>query len=89
MSPEEWGKQIQSALAKIRYEHLGGKITKEKINGSTAIVVVKAVIAAVDGISTQVEIYLLKHIGEDWLIDGLLITEEIPLKPEDRWSYWF
>ena len=59
MPPKEWGEGIQSSLEKIHYQHLRGEIIEEKILKLTAVVVLRAIIVAIDGISTQTEIYTL------------------------------
>jgi len=75
--PQEWAKRIQRELEAIDYQHLVGEITEETLNGKLATVTVHAGIVAIDGVSTQTEIYTLKRVHSRWLIDHLEVTDEI------------
>jgi len=76
-SPQPWAKRVQQALEEISYRHLGGMIESETVRGDSAVVVLKASIVAVDGISTQREIYTLNRVGGRWLIDELRVEDEV------------
>jgi hypothetical protein len=75
--PQPWAKRVQQALEEISYRHLGGMIESETVRGDSAVVVLKASIVAVDGISTQREIYTLARVGGRWLIDELKVEDEV------------
>jgi hypothetical protein len=85
--PQPWAKRVQQALEEISYRHLGGMIESETVRGDSAVVVLKASIVAVDGISTQREIYTLNRVGGRWLIDELRVEDEVVPGGKLRFSF--
>lgn len=77
-NPTEWATSVQRLLNDIGYQHLGGEIIEETISSSQqATVTLKARIVAIDGPSTQTEVYQLRRIDAHWLIDDLAVRDEI------------
>ena len=74
---EKWAEKIQRGPKEIGYAHLGGKITEEIVGKEEATVTLQALIAAIDGVGTQTEVYTLKRVEGRWLIDNLEVKGEI------------
>ena len=72
-----WAKKTHVMLEEIKYEHLGREIIEETNTGETAVVTVKARISAVDGVSTQTEVYTLRRLKGQWFIDDLEVKDEM------------
>jgi len=72
-----WARKTQGALQEIQYEHQGGSIVTATLTGDTAIVTVNARISAIDGVSTQTEVYTLQRLRGHWLIDALEVQDEV------------
>jgi hypothetical protein len=75
--PQKWGARIHAALEDIDFHHLGGKLIEEQVQGAVATITLHARIVAVDGISTQKEIYTLQSVNGQWLIDSLRVEDEV------------
>ncbi len=76
-APDEWATSVQRLLSDIGYQHLGGEIREETISSRQATVTLKARIVALDGPSSQTEVYQLRHIDGRWLIDDLKVQDEV------------
>jgi hypothetical protein len=72
---------VQRRLADICYQHLGGEVIQETVTDHEAAVILKARIRAVDGASTQTELYRLRRLNGAWRIDALDVTEEVLERP--------
>jgi len=70
-------KWIKSSLEAISYAHLGGEVERELITGESAIVILKARIVAVDGVSLQTEVYTLRRSSHRWRIDEVEVRDEV------------
>jgi hypothetical protein len=71
-----WGETTEARLKSFGYQHLGGKILSSQISGEVAKVVLRALIASGDGVAWKRETYTLRHIGRQWLIDTIEVTDE-------------
>jgi hypothetical protein len=71
-----WGQTTEARLKSFGYQHLGGKILSSQISGEAATVVLRALIASGDGVAWKQETYTLRHVGRQWLIDAVEVTDE-------------
>jgi hypothetical protein len=71
-----WAEQTEARLKSFGYQHLGGKIISSQISGEAATVVLRALIASGDGVAWKQETYTLRHIGRQWFIDTIEVTDE-------------
>lgn len=76
-SRREWTETTRRLLEVIGYAHLGGEVESEMITGEGAMVVLKARIVAVDGVSLQTEVYTLRRVRTRWLIDEVEVRDEV------------
>jgi len=76
-SPQVWGEKTQTFLKSFGYQHLGGKILSVQTSTAKASIVLRALIAAGDGVSWKRETYTLKRVGNQWLIDALDVKEDV------------
>ena len=79
MTKKAWAKDRYRKLRDIGYKHLGGKFLGEKIrnDGLEAMVVLRAKIDSIVGISEQTEVYILTLEDGKWLIDEVIVRDEI------------
>lgn len=75
-SPTNWGETTEVRLKSFGYQHLGGKVLSSQISGEAATVVLRALIASGDGVAWKRETYTLQHVGRQWLIDAIEVTDE-------------
>ena len=71
-----WVVDTWKALKKIKYEKINSSILDSKVKGNKAVVVVEVKISTVGGKASQKEIFYLVKMGERWLIDELVVTDE-------------
>ena len=71
-----WAEQTEARLKSFGYQHFGGKIISSQISGDVATVVLRALIASGDGVAWKQETYTLRHVGRQWLIDTIEVTDE-------------
>ena len=74
---QQWAEATQQTLSQLGYQHLGGKVVKETIQGTQAIVTLSARINTKLGVIQQTETYTLLLEGQQWLIDRLVISDEV------------
>ncbi len=72
-----WVYDLWTKLHRIGYRKKKSELLKEKIDGTSAIIVLQARIDALDGFVDQKEMYKLIKIDDQWLIDDLIIGDEI------------
>jgi len=75
--PDTWGKHLQATLTAIGYQHLRGQIVQETIKNTVATVSLKARIGTRLGVTEQTEVYTLRRVSGQWLIDAVHITNEV------------
>jgi hypothetical protein len=68
------------------YRHLGGKLlgVTIKSGGTEAMVMIRATIDTIVGKSEQTETYLLFLVERKWLIDEVIITDEIDVEELEK-----
>ncbi len=78
-SKEVWAEETAIPLKQIGYKHLGGKYLGEKIRDDRleAMVVLRAKIDSIVGISEQTEVYILTLEEGKWLIDEVIVRDEV------------
>jgi len=72
-----WAERTHHILQQIGYHHLGGQVVKEVVREGTATVFLKARIRTLIGVTEQTEIYTLRQVGGQWLIDSLEVRDEV------------
>lgn len=72
-----WADRTQRILQQIGYHHLGGQVVKEVVREETATVFLKARIRTLIGVTEQQELYTLRRVDGQWLIDSLEIRDEV------------
>lgn len=75
-SATTWSEKTEARLKSFGYQHLGGKIISSQTSGEAATVVLRALIASGDGVTWKQETYTLRHVGRQWLIDKIEVTDE-------------
>ena len=71
-----WVVDTWKTLRKIKFQRLNCSVIDTKVKGDKAIVVTEAKIKTVVGETAQKDIFYLVRIGERWLIDELVVTDE-------------
>ena len=71
-----WVVDTWKPLKEIKFQRLNCSVIDTKVKGDRAVVVLESKIKTVAGETTQKEIYYLVRIGERWLIDELIVTDE-------------
>lgn len=74
---QQWAAVTQQQLSQLGYQHLDGKVVKETIQSNQAIVTLSAHISTKIGIVQQTETYTLLMEGQQWLIDRLVVSDEV------------
>ena len=79
VTKKAWAEDRYRKLRDIGYKHLGGRVLGEKIrdDGLEAMVVLRARIDSVVGISEQTEVYILVLEEGKWLIDEVSVRDEV------------
>ena len=71
-----WVVDTWKTLKDIQYERLNSSVIESKVKGDKAIIIVEAKIKTAAAEATQKQIYYLVKVGERWLIDELVVTDE-------------
>ena len=79
---EAWAEETSIPLKQIGYKHLGGKVLAETKNrGRTEMAVaLRSIIDSIVGKSEQTEIYRLVLEDGKWLIDEVIVKDEVNLE---------
>ncbi len=77
-----WAEETPAPLKQLGYKHLGGKVLGDTIKrGKTeAAVALRSTIDTIVGKTEQTEIYILVLEDGKWLIDELLVRDEVEIK---------
>ena len=75
-----WVVDSWKALQKIKYEKINNSILDSKVKDVKAVVIVKAKIRTAEGEASQKEIFYVLKEEERWLIEELIVTDEIDLE---------
>ncbi len=87
---EAWTEETSIPLKQMEYKHLGGKVIGDTIKrGKTeAVVVLRSTIDSIVGKSEQTEIYILVLEDGKWLIDEVIVKDEVEIEElEERGMY--
>ena len=88
---EVWAEETSIPLKQIGYKHLGGKVLAEtKKKGRTEVAVaLRSTIDSIAGKSEQTEIYILVLKDGKWLIDEVIVRDEVELEElEERGCFY-
>ena len=72
-----WVYDTWKQLDKIDYRKETSKIIRQKIDADMAVIVVQSRIYALDGYVDQKELFTLLNINGTWLIDELVVGDEV------------
>ncbi len=72
-----WVYDVWKDLHRAEYRKEGSEVLKEEIGGEAAIIILQTRIYAMDGYVDQKEMYKLIKVEGEWLIDELVIGDEI------------
>ena len=82
LSREEWIQKKESALKRLPFRYLGGKVVSESVTGDQAVVVFHAKFSILNGKQIHKEEYRLrKQLDGGWLIDQIEFGPEHFLRP--------
>ncbi|MEE8423461.1 MAG: hypothetical protein V3S49_02885 [Thermodesulfobacteriota bacterium] len=81
-----WAEETSAPLKQLGYKHLGGKVLGDTIKrGKTeAAVALRSTIDTIVGKTEQTEIYILVLEDGKWLIDELLVRDEVEIKELEK-----
>ncbi|MGH7964590.1 MAG: hypothetical protein ACRERD_22735 [Candidatus Binatia bacterium] len=75
--PQRWAERKQEELSKLRFQHLGGEVVKAWVSEKSATIFFDARVRTSHGVATRIEVYGLRRINGQWLIDVVRVTDEI------------
>ena len=64
-------------MMKVRFQHLGGEIAKKRMTEKSATIFFNARIKTLSGVAIRLEVYDLRRIGNQWLIDAVRVMDEV------------
>ncbi len=87
---EVWAVETSIPLKQFGYKHLGGKVISDTIKRGKAEagVALRSTIDSIVGRSEQAEIYILVLEDRKWLIDEIIVKDEVEVEEsEERGKY--
>ncbi len=80
-----WAEETSAPLKQLGYKHLGGKFGETIKRGKTeAAVALRSTIDTIVGKTEQTEIYILMLEDGEWLIDEILVRDEVEIKELEK-----